>query len=229
LTPADNVFYFNNDIDLRVCLKNAYTTMRTAWLWCGKTDLRFKDEDYQEILHRYTGHSGHGSSPSRYRECMKYQDIWNIPFRRGSYKIAIRRDPVERFKSAVSHLNRTRIHKDYSSEEGKEYIDLTHVTIDDIDKVLDAMDNQLIRDEHFFSQTYFMGMPNDYDKIYNLNEVGDLLKWVQKKCPPRLGVDITSLWANKTKDTESRITLTPEQTMRVIKFYAKDYANGWYY
>jgi len=215
MTPADNILYFNDDIDIRICLKNGYTTLRTAWLSCHHMEY-------------YTGRSESHvpiSAPARYELAMKYQDIWDQPFRRGSYRIAVKRDPIQRFISTVSYLNNVKLEPRYT-EDKKPYIDLTNVNKDDIDSVLDAFDNQTLKDEHFFSQSYFMGQPNDYDKVYDITEMDELLSWMTRKCKPKKPIE--QLWKNKTKDTSARIELTDKQKMRVIKLYAKDYANGWY-
>ena len=71
-----------------------------------------------------------------------------------------------------------------------------------------------------------MGHPDQYDKVYYLHEMKDLLQWLEKKIKPEL--PLTGLWKNKTQGTDSRAVLTDTQRMRIIKMYAKDYANGWY-
>lgn len=216
MTPADNILYFNDDIDIRLCLKNAYTTLRYAWCACGG-DIEYILSNPRNI-----------SSPSaldRYVRAMRHQDIWDQPFRRGSYRIAVKRDPVQRFISTVSYLDSVKVEANFLNHK-KSYIDLTSVNRDDIDFVLDAFDQQTLRDEHFFSQSYFMGHPDQYDKVYDITEVHELLSWLTKKCKPE--VSIANVWRNKTKNTNQRIALTDAQQLRIIKLYAKDYANGWY-
>lgn len=215
MTPADNILYFNDDIDIRLCLKNAYTTLRYAWCACY---------DVEYVLSNPPNIST-PTAQDRYKFAMRHQDIWDQPFRRGSYRIAVKRDPVQRFISTVSYLDSVKVEPNFLNYK-KSYIDLTEVNKDDVDSVLDAFDQQKLRDEHFFSQTYFMGNPDQYDKIYDITEVNELLSWLTKKCKP--GAPITNVWKNKTKNTDKRITLTDAQQLRVIKLYAKDYANGWY-
>jgi hypothetical protein len=215
VTPADNILYFNNDIDIRICLKNGYTTLRAVWTCCY-------DPSFYKIS------KNNITTPStlyRYNQAMLKQDIWDQPFRRGSYRIAIKRDPVQRFISAMSYLDEVKIEPNFANDK-KSYIDLTNVNKNDINSVLDAFDNQTLRDEHFFSQSYFMGHPDQYDKVYDITEMAELLSWLTKKCNPKY--PITDIWQNKTKNTDSRIELTDSQTLRIIKLYAKDYANGWY-
>jgi len=215
MTPADNILYFNDDIDIRLCLKNGYTTLKSVW------GIKYDLEHYK----KRPDVNSVPTAKDRYHWAMTKQDIWDQPFRRGSYRIAIKRDPVERFISAVSYLDSVKIERNFLNHK-KSYIDLTNVNKEDIDSVLDAFDNQTLRDEHFFSQSYFMGHPDQYDKVYYLHEMKDLLQWLEKKIKPEL--PLTGLWKNKTQGTDSRITLTDAQQMRIIKMYAKDYSNGWY-
>lgn len=223
LTPADNILYFNNDIDIRICLKNAQTTLKRAW------QAVYDAEYLKEYIAMGRDGATAPNAVDRYHRAMKFQDIWDQPFRRGSYRIAIKRDPVQRFISAVTYLDKVKLEPNYLRTR-KSYIDLTNVDKDDIDSVLDAFDNQTLRDEHFFSQSYFMGRPNDYDKVYDITEVHELLEWLTKKTNPK--IPIVDFWANKTKGSSDRQManneLTDKQTMRIIKMYAKDYANGWY-
>lgn len=215
MTPADNVLYFNDDIDIRLCLKNGYTTLKAVW--CHKYD--------SDFMRKNPFDSSAPTALNRYHWAMQKQDIWDQPFRRGSYRIAIKRDPVERFISAISYLDSVKVESNFLNHK-KSYIDLTNVNKDDIDSVLDAFDNQTLRDEHFFSQSYFMGHPDQYDKVYYLHEMKDLLQWLDIKIKPV--IPITGLWRNKTKEADRYIKLTTAQQMRIIKLYAKDYANGWY-
>lgn len=219
MNPSDNVFYFGNDVDIRVCLKNAYTTVRTAWTILNHNDWFNR----RRAVTNKIDHFGCGGQDERYRFAMSKQDIWDQPFRRGSYRIAIKRDPLERFKSTVSYLTSVKLHENYERHK-KPYIDLTYVNEDDIDFVLDAFDKSLLRDEHFFSQTYFMGSVKNYDKIYDISEVGELLDFLQYKFAPEF--DLRQLHQNKSD--RAKIQLTSEQELRIIKMYSKDYANGWY-
>jgi hypothetical protein len=220
MTPADNILYFNNNIDIRLCLKNAFTTFRAVWVSCY-------DKDH--CIDYYTGKRDKIIVPGaldRYKWAMRYQDIWDQPFRRGSYRIAVKRDPVERFVSAVSYLNNVKLSSTYAAHK-KSYIDLSKINKDDTNSIIDALDNQTLRDEHFFSQTYFMGHPDNYDKVYDITEISQLLSWLEEKVSNLNPIPFTHIWENKTKGTDQRIQLTDEQTTRIIKLYAKDYDNGW--
>jgi len=221
LTPADNVLYFNNDIDVRLCLKNGFTSLR--WLWSNvyKEQLLNNYLDAHLFIKDGIMRPNGCSTVVRYNEAMKFQDIWDIPFRRNSYRIAIKRDPIERFLSTVNYLDKVNMY-DKDNPFKKKYISLEDVDRSDINKVLDAFDNQTLRDEHFFSQSYFMGHPNDYDKVYYLSELDELIQWLCKKC------NYVYIPVKFNQSEGDYPILTSEQQLRIIKMYAKDYANGWY-
>lgn len=221
MTPADNVLYFNNDIDVRLCLKNGFTSLRWLWANIHKEHLLASYSDAPNYMQDGVFKPAGCSTVVRYNEAMKFQDIWDIPFRRNSYRIAVKRDPVERFLSTVSYLDKVNMY-DKDNPLKKKYIWLEDIDKSDIDKVLNAFDNQTLRDEHFFSQSYFMGHPNDYDKVYYLSELDQLIEWLCKKCH----YVYTPVKFNQS--SEDYPTLTDAQQMRIIKMYAKDYANGWY-
>ena len=224
MTPSENVYYFGDNIDVRLCLKNGYTTLRHAWV-SHTNILEFNRCIENGIIKegKEVNHCGWGSQELRNKLIYKNGDIWDLPFRKNSYRIAIKRDPVQRFISAVSHLSRVKLQKNLSNH--KSYIDLSAVTDEDINSVINGIKNEVIKDEHFYSQHWFMGDPNQYDKIYDISEMHDLLRFLEDNCETK--VSITNLWENRTKKTQKRIELTKEQEIAVIKLYAKDYAYNW--
>lgn len=242
MTPADNVLYFNlnrKNIDIRLCLKNGYTTLRTAWVWSKANpslnsmkksfDSEFPGEDFHlDIFKRKGGiHcDGVGSTNYRYALAMLAQDIYDIPFRRNSYRIAIKRDPIKRFLSTLEYLEKVKNHERYSANEKKHYIDLTNLDITNVNHIIECLDNGKLRDEHFFPQSYFMGHRDQYHKVYDIQDLNILLQEIES-----WGV-VMDLKLSDLKENSSpykhKITLTPEQEARIIKLYAQDYANGWY-
>ena len=221
MTPADNVYYFGPNIDVRLCLKNAYTTIRTAWV-AYNPNIPVKEFVFNGQGQLF--HDGWGGTTNRYHDIMKQQDVWDIPFRYGTERICVKRDPVKRFISAVSYLDQIKLQSNHIANK-KQYIDLSEVTSDDIDHIIQALKDHKLRDEHFFSQSYFLGDKNQYDRIYDITEVNKLLEYLDSKVTMR--VPVKGLWKNKTKGTAKRIELTKDQEIEVVKLYARDYANGW--
>jgi len=242
MTPADNVYYFDppkRKIDIRLCLKNGYTSLRTAWVWSEVNPMvpLFKQEwdipihgndIYADILKRKGGiHcDGIGSTRQRYKQSMMMQDIFDIPFRRNSHRIAIKRDPVKRFLSTFEYLKKARNHKDYGTIAIKDYIDLSYMDNDNVDYIIECLENGKLKDEHFFPQSYFMGHRDQYHKVYDIQDLSVLLQEINS-----WGViknqKVADLKQN-TSEYKQKIILTPEQEARIIKLYAQDYANGWY-
>jgi hypothetical protein len=207
MTPADNVYYFGSKVDVRLCLKNGYTTLRTAWV---AQNMNIPDD---ELIFNKSGeltHNGFGGTTARIHRIMKQQDLWDMPFRYGTERITVKRDPVQRFISAVSYLEQVKL---MDQSHNKNYIDLTKVDSKDIDAVIGGL------------ESWFLGDKNQYDKIYDITEMKELLQYLSTKVKMRVPVE--NLWKNRTKQTDKRITLTKDQEIRVVKLYAKDYANGW--
>ena len=241
MTPSDNVYYFNfsdKKVDIRVCLKNGYTSIRTAWVWSDGNlnkryfkkawDNKFGGDYYQHIIDTKNGvHcDGVGATNWRYPEAMKHQDIFDIPFRKNSFRIAVKRDPVKRFLSAVQYLDSAKNHKHYKSETHKHYIDLTNLDITNTNFIIESLENGRLKDEHFFPQSYFLGHKDQYHKVYDIKDLNYLLEYIES-----FGIEKNLKISNLKENPSSykqKIILTPEQEVRIIKLYAQGYANGWY-
>lgn len=242
MTPADNVYYFNTPnkrkIDIRLCLKNGYTSLRTAWTWSKANPmLAFMKKDldsscggdfHEWILETKGGIHSHGlgSTQNRYKQVMTDQDIFDIPFRRNSYRIAIKRNPIKRFLSTLEYLEKAKNHEHYRYYSHKNYIDLTNLDINNINFIIECLENGKIKDEHFFPQSYFMGHKDQYHKVYDIQDLNLLLQEIESWGVVK-NLKISNLKEN-TSSYKEKITLTPQQEMRIIKLYAQDYANGWY-
>ena len=164
------------------------------------------------------------NTPQRFILAQINQDIFNIPFRKKSWKIAVKRDPIERFISIIKHLHSSYKDKNYEKDK-RGFIDLSNIDVNNIDHILDYLENGKIKDEHFFTQSYYMGHVNMYDEVFDIKDLHLLLEKIQG-----LGTfkneDITKIKLNETHK-KINIVLTAEQKSRIIKLYAQDYANGW--
>ena len=198
MTPGDNVLYFKNGFDVRLCPKNGMTMMKWVYyiVHCKKEqtiDIRRLD---------------------RWKYIMERTSAPTYPFRKKSIKIAIKRDPVKRFQSAAAYK-----FKDRSPV-------LPIVSIDDI---IHQVAKGTMKDVHFFSQSYFLGRPEDYDMIYDINDLPDLVRLIYKEC------GTVSTWEEKLMYEKKNVStyhhnydlLTPEQENIVRELYDKDYKNGW--
>lgn len=238
----NNVLYFNNDIDIRLCTKNGSSTLTSAW-----SAIYNKPTTQLDLLCR----------------CMKNQDLFNPPFRPGSYRIAIKRDPIERFLSAAfmiklktwpkkpyenwNDILKDLIYNTWSLKSDETWNDILKdlisntwsqrsyetqhdnlknlIDLHNFDKTIENLESNKIKDDHFFSQTLQMGHVNEYDKIYYVHELPTLLQWLKTKCKTQ--AKITTLWSNRNEIDYKNILLSDQQKLRIMKLYADDYANGW--
>jgi len=207
MTPADNILYFRNGFDVRLCPKNAMTLMKWAYgvVHYTKEEMIARNRDYDTRIGQI----------HRMKYIMEQAYSPTYPFRKKSVKIAIKRDPVKRFQSAAAYK-----FKDRSPV-------LPIVSIDDI---IHQVAKGTMKDVHFFSQSYFLGRPEDYDMIYDINDLPDLVRLIYKEC------GTVSTWEEKLMYEKKNVStyhhnydlLTPEQEKIVRKLYDKDYKNGWF-
>lgn len=124
--------------------------------------------------------------------------------RSDSIKVAIKRDPVKRFVSALAWYNYK--YGDIEKTVEKETVDLALLkTPDDI---------------HFFPQTIFYGDdPSKYDHIIYIDDLRNL---IYKETQVDVGI------IHKGKADLVYETLSEEQKIKVMKLYKMDYDNGYY-
>jgi len=234
---------YSNGSNLKLTLSSGYddSAFLQPYSWLLEyTDLTDKPEDLssdqiKEIIRRVsynrynkidnlTPNNIVSNTPQRFIHAQINQDIFNIPFRKKSWKIAVKRDPIERFRSAVKYLHSS-YKKETYAEDKRVYTDLSDIDLNNIDKVLDCLENGKIKDEHFFTQSYYMGHVNMYDEVFDIKDLHLLLEKIQG-LGTFMNEDITKIKLNETSE-EINIVLTTEQKSRIIKLYAQDYANGW--
>ena len=205
ISPANNILYFPNNLDIRICPKNGMTTLKEALKRCiGRLDYEGDKHDTGTVTFRLNQIKKHSYGPEQ-------------PFRKGSTRIAIKRDPVERFTSACEYIVRN---QEKYLKYGIDYPELN----EDIRSVIGGVMDGSIKNEHFFSQSYFMGNANDYDLVYDLNDVNKLLEFLAKST----GIDrLKSIWENRTKDKLYTNELTKSDVRDIMQLYQRDYKNGW--
>jgi len=134
-------------------------------------------------------------------------------------RVAVKRDPVERFISCYS---------DKVIHEG-------HGSYSDIDDLIDNFYN-MIDDKfkhpsnskigylwyHFSHQVNHLGYDiNYYDLIVDISQVNSILKEYLKQ---KWNMDLPEI---NTRKTNKKITLTENQIEKVKKIYKEDYQVGW--
>ena len=181
--PTNNVLYFGDTVDVRICPKNGLSTFTRLY------QMLHDDSDIDQAEKRYIDIEQHASRI-------------NPPFREDTIKIAIRRDPVERYKSAIRYIHRNRDKRFH---------------IDELE----------ILDPHFFSQSYYMGHLDDYDFVFPLSEMKNALSLIFDNVEQNVMSrdDMCLMWENRS---ENDIEFTSEELTTVQDKYSIDYIRGWY-
>lgn len=207
MSPYDNVLYFPKNIDVRICPKNGMTTLkRSLVMFYGNSHMNHSTGNYNYRFLRVT----------------KESDSFSLPFRKNSIRIAIRRDPVDRFKSACEYIQKER---SYYIRHGRPY-DLPKLSLE-LDEVIASIKNQTVRNSHFFTQTWYMGLKEDYDMIFHIDEMPKLLSFLQETCELDEKKTLQGIHENKTTMKLYNEALTQENIDEIKELYAKDYKNGW--
>jgi hypothetical protein len=133
-------------------------------------------------------------------------------------KIAVKRDPVDRFLSALNW--------DYEHWGKGEYKG-TSFCPDDIDLVLEKngwFDFMFENNKHYFPQTFYLKNPYDYDLIFDIQKLSFLVQWLNEQ----YNTDFSVPWVNSTKKHFTKNMLTDKHVQIIKDKYSVDYENGWY-
>lgn len=227
----DNVLYFPQNIDVRLCPKNGMSTLKWALLYCSGIDM-VRDGKSGEALvmgtkaHRMLQIKQHG-----YRE--------QLPYRKDSTRFAVSRDPVKRFLSAAEYIKKEYIRSQQTLDLNPESEDLAdkiekiskmsdlNMLPDSLDDVIEGVREGEIVNSHFFTQAYYMGNRSQYDKIYRIDRLRDLLDFLRRSSKIHTAID--KIRENKTEPLYygSVDVLTDTQRRRIMKIYEEDYDYGW--
>ena len=118
----------------------------------------------------------------RTKKVREYASPIDPPFRKGSIRVAIKRNPIKRFQSACAYLYKQSMLKDKPKDtllRGKVDVGTT------IDDVLLQIENGDINDSHFFSQHYYLGDVKDYDIIVDISELSQFLEKLELEVEPK--------------------------------------------
>ena len=223
----DQVWYLPDiNIDIVTCPKNGMTSIKNFFqLWYGTVNGRqFLDDEkaYRSTLINKQGTQPPG--PSHLREFMvcNHSDFIDYPFRKGSFRIAVKRDPVKRFVSAVEYCQTKHPHKKVTER------DYTHY--ESIGQVLDAIEDGKLYEHHFHTQTHFMGSIDRYHAVWDIQDLTHMFRYCVRKHPdlkwgPRLNPVLNTMRQKEDKRITSN--LSDSDIARIKILYGEDYRNGW--
>ena len=193
-----STLYYNNNIDVRLCLKNANTTLKHIFCQLHyNKDININTPGRKSIYQDYLA-----------------KDIiedGEFLFRKDSYRIAVKRDPIERVLSAAKYILKNRL----------------NIFNPSIDMIEELLKNSVFEtDQHFLPQTFWMGIPDLYNKVYSIHQVEDMIEYLQDDY----------VWLGEIKDTHKNISnpkikvkdLSDSTIERWMNIYKIDYDNGWY-
>lgn len=221
LRADNNCHYFYDDLDFRICPKNATTSIKKV------IEYSIEDKCWNDLMPRLSSSLllKNQLKTARVLSVNTHMDYMNIPFRRNSFKVAIKRDPVERFISAVTYMQKQIPDNVYKvTRLLSETVDYRKLTLEEI---LTGVEEGRINDIHLVPQFYYFGKYNQYDKVYSLNETGDFIKFlINYKPHPVLNNNKRYLNIHLNRTTPTEISSSLEK--RIKKLYERDYDEGWY-
>ena len=193
--------YFENLVDVRLCTKNGNTTLRNVW------------------SQLFTGEDVHCSTSTRKHLIHETADLGILEpggarvnfFRKHSYRVAVKRDPIDRALSAAKYLCKVRL--------GIEDPDITLV-----EELLSIASSEV--DHHFLPQTYWMGSINLYDEVYDLQTLNVMIEWLEQDFDYKYPVTVKM--HNVSSKSINVSHLSDSTIKRLYKMYEIDYDNGWY-
>lgn len=133
-------------------------------------------------------------------------------------RIAVKRDPIDRFLSALNW--------DYDHWGKGEYYNTVKCP-GDIDSVLEKngwFDFMFANNKHYFPQTFYLKSSKDYDLIFDVQNLSHLVKWINEQ----YATDLSVPWVNSSGKYFTKDMLSEKHILMIQDRYSVDYNNGWY-
>lgn len=211
-----NVLYFGDDIDFRLIPKNVSTTLKIMWSdFNGLPYITNSNNPHKYFPHKMS------SLGARRRRVLENGGLW----RNDTLKFVVKRDPVERWVSAI---NFAIIMKEYGRYEEFAELEWVDKDINDIAKDMRELgigDVQEFSLTELYSQTWCAGNISQYDHVFDIREFGKCKALMEEILGEPL-IDIEStVTKDKSKWTKKDLTSKAIDDIKVL--YKKDYDNGW--
>ena len=229
MQPTENVLYFKNNIDVRICPKNGMSTLKWALMYIDDIDMNGNDP----LSFIY------GTKRHRMMEIKKYGYTPELPFRKDSTRVCVARDPVKRFMSACEYIKTEYMRvnevidleksEPLTEDEVKRLENMSDVDIlpESLDDIIDGVWSGDIHNTHFYTQTYYYGNRSQYDTIWKMSEFGAFLNWLRVCTKSDRKID--RIRSNSTSGLHfgGVDSLTEDQKKRIMRIYEEDYDYGW--
>lgn len=189
-------------------------------------DNDLKERRRQSQLEKEKG----GISSYRWKEILEEADHFDLPFRKNSIRMVLKRDPVERFKSAVEMLQGQEYYTDDYNTIRKTslYPETKHYHLyESVTELLNDLEESEVTDSHFWTQTFYLGDKKQYDYIYDVENFKDFqkhvlwlnnLSWHEKKWYTHLNIS-----TNTSPDEIEIIKEARNHTLiKTVRYYDKD-------
>jgi len=249
-TNSDNIFYFPKNVDVRTCPKNGHSSLKQFFI-----NVTMKLDPNRKLKEEFIFYSEKNLS-WRARQVLLFGDHFDLPFRKNSIRLTIKRDPIERFKSATEMLQAHVFHH-YIDEKTSIENKLYHKFYTSVDQLLSDLENDTLVNIHFYPQTFYLGNNSQYDHVYDITEFetfqkdillmndikftdhwfihmnysnnSDLRKMKKIKEQYRKSKHVVIQAQFKHFKDEEKITsrMTENDIKRIKKLYEMDYDNGW--
>lgn len=206
-----NVLYFGDEIDFRIIPKNCSSTLKVMW------------SDLNGLPYRETSSNNpHGYFPHRQSELHgrrefveRNGDLW----RDDALKFVIKRDPVERWLSAINFAIQQKEANIYEEFRALKW------TGRDINDIVKEHKKYGINLTEVYSQSFCAGNIHYYDHVFDIRDF-DKCKSLMEDI---LEIDLPEIYAtvSKHKSKWKISDLTSKSISDIKVIYQDDYANGW--
>ncbi len=216
MNPKYNVLYFGNKYDVRLIPKNCSTTIKILWCYLNGFNIRHDENNPHGVIP--------DDAVTQTRRKTRVIENGNKTFRGGAKKVTVKRDPIERWVSAINFCIKMRDHRG-SVRDYAEFSKLKWVDMNINDVVSYQQENGPMVAE-LLSQSYCGGDLDKYSHVYTKETFSQFIDLLDKEFNtkfPRVvstRTDHNGKW--KIED------LTEESIVKLKEIYEVDYRLGWY-
>lgn len=225
------VLYFPHKIDFNICAKNGCSSIKGYLTWIYSPDslnskfapdwnssklkkeiLASKDDTHAaDRIYDFHTNCKRATRISRWQNdpTTNYRHFC----RSGSHRVAIKRDPIQRFLSGYLQI----------WEESAISVFKQHSYA--IDELIDKLSTGEYWNEHLETQTFWMGNSvSFFDAVFDVSETQECINHIHSQSKYKGDAPKIHLMPN----TYEKPTLTRYQISKIEKLYLEDYENGWY-